>query len=164
MKRSYTYLKGLLTLALAAFTGWMWAANPVATWTDFNTLTSGNYTITTDTACTVNADGSITLGGAGLSYAFKSGDGMYANKFTTVVMDVTLPDATGTLLTLGLATNKIQVNSTGSTLTTSYDKGNVRQTGTCAAGRTTIAVTYSGSQGTHVYKDGVLIITDADLK
>lgn len=25
MKRSYTYLKGLLTLALAAFTGWMWA-------------------------------------------------------------------------------------------------------------------------------------------
>ena len=164
MKRSYTYLKGLLTLALAAFTGWMWAANPVATWTDFNTLTSGNYTITTDEACTVNADGSVTLGGAGLSYAFKSGDGMYANKFTTVVMDVTLPDATGTLLTLGLATNKIQVNSTGSTLTTSYDKGNVRQTGTCATGRTTIAVTYSGSQGTHVYKDGVLIITDGDLK
>lgn len=163
MKRSYTYLKGLLTLALAAFTGWMWAADPVATWTDFNTLTSGNYTITKDEACTVNADGSITLGGAGLSYAFKSGDGMYANKFTTVVMDVTLPDATGTLLTLGLATNKIQVNSTGSTLTTSYDKGNVRQTGTCAAGRTTIAVTYSGSQGTHVYKDGVLIIADGSL-
>ncbi len=26
MKRSYTYLKGLLSLALAAFTGWMWAA------------------------------------------------------------------------------------------------------------------------------------------
>ncbi|MBQ9694161.1 MAG: autotransporter-associated beta strand repeat-containing protein, partial [Kiritimatiellae bacterium] len=25
MKRSYSYLKGLLTLALAAFTGWMWA-------------------------------------------------------------------------------------------------------------------------------------------
>ena len=29
MKRSYTYLKGLLTLALAAFTGWMWAAELV---------------------------------------------------------------------------------------------------------------------------------------
>ena len=159
------FLKPLLWLLPAMlFTATGWAADPVATWTDFNTLTSGNYTITTDTACTVNADGSVTLGGAGLSYAFKSGDGMYANKFTTVVMDVTLPDTEGTLLTLGLATNKIQVNSTGSTLTTSYDQGGVRQTGTCAAGRTTIAVTYSGSQGTHVYKDGVLIITDGDLK
>ena len=32
MKRSYTYLKGLLTLALAAFTGWMWAATTTYTW------------------------------------------------------------------------------------------------------------------------------------
>lgn len=159
------FLKPLLWLLPAMlFTATGWAADPVATWTDFNTLTSGDYTITKDEACTVNADGSVTLGGAGLSYAFKSGDGMYANKFTTVVMDVTLPDTEGTLLTLGLATNKIQVNSTGSTLTTSYDQGGVRQTGTCAAGRTTIAVTYSSSQGTHVYKDGVLIITDGDLK
>lgn len=45
MKRSYTYLKGLLTLALAAFTGWMWAADPVATWTDMSTATSGAYTL-----------------------------------------------------------------------------------------------------------------------
>ena len=138
-------------------------AVPAASWSDFTNLTSGNYTLTADAACTVNANGSITLGGAGLSYTFKSGDGMYANKVTTVVMDVTLPNAAGTLLTLGLATNKIQVNSTGSALTTSHDKGSVRQTGTCAAGRTTIAVTYSGSQGTHVYKDGNLIITDGGL-
>ena len=33
MKRSYTYLKGLLTLALAAFTGWMWAAELVIPYT-----------------------------------------------------------------------------------------------------------------------------------
>lgn len=157
-------LKSLLALALSVLIGHAWAANPVATWTDFNTLTSGNYTITKDEACTVNADGSVTLGGAGLSYAFKSGDGMYANKVITVVMDVTLPDTAGTLLTLGLATNKIQVNSTGSALTTSYDKGAVRQTGACTAERTTIAVTYSGSQGVHVYKDGDLIITDGALR
>lgn len=157
-------LKSLLALALSVLIGHAWAADPVATWTDFNTLTSGNYTITKDEACTVNADGSVTLGGAGLSYAFKSGDGMYANKVITVVMDVTLPDTAGTLLTLGLATNKIQVNSTGSALTTSYDKGAVRQTGACTAERTTIAVTYSGSQGVHVYKDGDLIITDGALR
>ena len=47
MKRSYTYLKGLLTLALAALTGWIWAADPVATWTDFSdgNRTNGNYTV-----------------------------------------------------------------------------------------------------------------------
>ena len=33
MKRSYTYLKGLLTLALAALTGWMWAAELVIPYT-----------------------------------------------------------------------------------------------------------------------------------
>ena len=32
MKRSYTYLKGLLTLALSALTGWMWAATTTYTW------------------------------------------------------------------------------------------------------------------------------------
>jgi len=157
-------IKGLLALALSVLIGHVWAADPVATWTDFNTLTSGDYTLTADDACEVNEDGSITLGGAGLAYTFKSGDGMYANKVITVVMDVTLPDTAGTLLTLGLATNKIQVNSTGSALTTSYDKGNVRQTGECTAERTTIAVTYSGSQGAHVYKDGDLIITDGALR
>ena len=158
-------IKGLLALVLSVLIGQVWAATPVATWTDFNTLQSGNYTLTADGTCTANEDGSITLGGAGLSYAFKSGDGMYANKVITVVMDVTLPNSEGTLLTLGLATDKIQVNSTGKALTTSFNKGDIRQTGSCdaEAGRTTIAMTYSSTQGTHVYKDGELIITDSNL-
>ena len=60
MKRSYTYLKGLLTLALAAFTGWMWAADPVATWTDMSTLTSGDYTLN-ENGNTIS-DGVLTIG------------------------------------------------------------------------------------------------------
>ncbi len=88
MKRSYTYLKGLLTLALAAFTGWMWAAVPVATWTDFNTLTSGSYTLSKGDGSTVNSDGSITLAGTGLELTFSDGQPMYNNNSITVVMDV----------------------------------------------------------------------------
>ena len=45
MKRSYTYLKGLLTLALAALTGWMWAAEwttPQCTSYDIVSGTSAN--------------------------------------------------------------------------------------------------------------------------
>ena len=41
-------IKGLLALVLSVLIGQAWATDPVATWTDFNTLTSGNYTITKD--------------------------------------------------------------------------------------------------------------------
>ena len=35
-------IKGLLALVLSVLIGQAWAADPVATWTDFNELTSGN--------------------------------------------------------------------------------------------------------------------------
>ena len=38
-------IKGLLSLILTVLIGQTWAADPVATWTDFSTLTSGSYTV-----------------------------------------------------------------------------------------------------------------------
>lgn len=47
MKRSYTYLKGLLTLALAAFTGWMWAGVTSSFGVNFKTADAENISTTT---------------------------------------------------------------------------------------------------------------------
>ena len=65
-------MKNLLMMALAVFVGQAFAATPVATWTDFNSPTSGGYTLTKDAACTVNSDGSITLDGTGLTVMLPS--------------------------------------------------------------------------------------------
>lgn len=74
-------IKGLLALVLSVLIGQAWAADPVATWTDFRNPNSGEYTLTKDAACTVNTDGSIILGGAGLTLPV-GGDQV------TVVMEV----------------------------------------------------------------------------
>lgn len=170
MKRSYTYLKGLLTLALAAFTGWMWAADPVATWTDFNTLTSGTYTITKDAACTVNADGSITLGGAGLSVSLGAGQAIYDDNSITVVMDVSGVANEGPLVAFTTGNQPIDLYYTGSKLRQRWstdakkdsDYGNVDWT----PARATIAFTYDGrgQNGTSTYIDGTQKMNTAGLR
>lgn len=53
-------LKSLLALALSVLIGHAWAADPVATWTDFNTLTSGDYTLV-ENGNTIS-DGVLTIG------------------------------------------------------------------------------------------------------
>ena len=55
-----TKLKSLLALVLSVLIGQAWAANPVATWTDFNTLTSGDYTLN-ENGNTIS-DGVLTIG------------------------------------------------------------------------------------------------------
>lgn len=55
-----TKLKSLLALALSVLIGYAWAADPVATWTDFNTLTSGDYTLV-ENGNTIS-DGVLTIG------------------------------------------------------------------------------------------------------
>ncbi len=56
---------GLASVGFAAET--VFGDSPVAVWRDFHNLTSGGYTLNKDDACTVNEDGSIILGGQGLS-------------------------------------------------------------------------------------------------
>ena len=172
MKRSYTYLKGLLTLALAALTGWMWAADPVATWTDFNTLTSGNYTITKDAACTVNADGSITLGGAGLSMTLTSGLAIHDANSITVVMDVSGVTNEGALVSFTTGNEPIDLYYTGSKLRQRWatdakkdaDYGNANWT----PARATIAFAYDGGNtnptGTTTYVNGTQLMDKSGLK
>ncbi len=62
MKRSYTYLKGLLTLALAAFTGWMWAAGESIS----IKLNAGTFDANTNYGCypVKGADWQVVGGGA----------------------------------------------------------------------------------------------------
>ena len=171
MKRSYTYLKGLLTLALAAFTGWMWAADPVATWTDFNTLTSGNYTITKDAACTVNTDGSITLGGTGLTLEFSS-----APDAVSVVMDISgAPEGeTATaLLDIVNESNRISSYTASSKLSQRYN-GSLGTAGNGSsyreevswtpAKRQLLTVTYSKSNGLNSFLDGRQVLVCDGLK
>ena len=111
-------MKSLLMMALAVFVGTAFAANPVATWTDFNTLTSGNYTLTKDADCNVNADGSITLGGAGLSLPV-GGDAI------TVVMDVSgVPTTDGiTVASVKMNGSYVSLKSTGTQLVQSWNNG-----------------------------------------
>lgn len=164
MKRSYTYLKGLLTLALAALTGGLWAADPVATWTDFNTLTSGNYTITKDAACTLNADGSITLGGTGLTV---SGCPNMGN--ISVVMDVS------TLPTSGDYTFVNYPCADGANVGLMYKSGKLEQewnndgnygnaTWTPGTGRYTITFAYGKLDGATTYVGNVAMISNGSIK
>ncbi len=69
----------------------VWAASevlPVATWTDFNNLTSGSYTWTLEEGNTINADGSLTVAADhALSMTLTSG-AIYSNRRVTIELDV----------------------------------------------------------------------------
>lgn len=115
MKRSYTYLKGLLTLALAAFTGWMWAADPVATWTDFNTLKSGDYTLN-ENGNTIS-DGVLTIGSKPSYISGTVWNPRAEGKALVLAMRVTNLDPTKVSalvsLQLGTATNQLGLMTDG---------------------------------------------------
>ena len=165
------FLKPLLWLLPAMlFTATGWAADPVATWTDFNALTSGNYTITKDAACTVNADGSITLGGAGLSVALATGQEIYDDNTITVVMDVSGVTNEGVLVSFTTSNQPIDLYYTGSKLRQRWatndnkdtDYGNVDWT----PARATIVFAYDGrgQTGTTTYVDGTKKMDTAGLR
>ena len=168
MKRSYTYLKGLLTLALSALTGWMWAADPVATWTDFNTPTSGTYTITKDAACTVNADGSITLGGTGLTLSLSAGQEIRDANSITVVMDVSGVSAAGKLVDFVTGNESINLYYDGTQLKQRWaEKTNDYGKADWTPARATIALAYDGGDnnpsGTTTYLDGSQFLNSSGL-
>ena len=80
------FFKSFLSVMAVALTSWTWAAEPVATWTDFNDL--GQHNVTLDPACIVNGDGSVTLGGSGLVYTPSTTSAIYSGRKVTVVMQV----------------------------------------------------------------------------
>ena len=147
-------MKKLLMMALAVFVGKAFAAEtikPVATWTDFNTLTSGGYTLTADSACTVNTDGSITLGGAGLSVALAEGQEIHDNNMLTVVMDVSDVSEVGTLTEFLSGDEPIDLYYDGEYLKPRYpenstDYGSKKWT----PARTTIVLSYGANQNVNM--------------
>ena len=162
-------IKGLLALVLSVLIGQIWAADPVATWTDFSTLTSGNYTLTKDAACTVNDDGSITLDGAGLELSFSAGQPAYDNNSITVVMDVSNVPSDAKLV--DVTTNGKSDNLYYGTDGKLYQReGTTANYGNCAwtAERATIAFAYGAgggnTTGTTTYINGVKSIDADNLK
>lgn len=154
-------IKGLLALVLSVLIGQAWAADPVATWTDFNTLTSGNYTITKDPSCTVNTDGSITLGGAGLTLPVSGNQ-------VTVVMEVSgVPTESGiTVVSVKMGSQYVSLKSNGTQLIQSWNNGGDYGTfDWTPANRQTIVLgtMQSNPSGTTTWIDGVQKVTRADL-
>ncbi len=90
MKRKVLSFVALLA---ACFSSSAWGATPIASWTDFNddNLTAGSYTLVKHGG-SVNADGSYTVGGGGLSLDYSGA----AKNTVTVLMQVSnIPDAEG---------------------------------------------------------------------
>ncbi len=174
MKKAFMKtLKIFTSIAAVGFASITWAATPVAAWTDFNQLQSDTYVLSKDAACKVSDDGSITLGGEGLKYTFVSGDGMSTTRAFSVAMDITFPAEMSemTLATLMLSSQaKVNIRATATELQAYW--GDSKRTNTVhtwaaspASTRKTIVVTYNGEtgEGTHVYVDGVIAITDTGL-
>lgn len=154
-------IKGLLALVLSVLIGQAWAVDPVATWTDFNTLTSGEYTLTKDASCTVNTDGSITLGGAGLTLPVGGNQ-------VTVVMEVSgVPTESGiTVASVQMNGSYVSLKSSGTQLVQSWNNGgNYGTFDWTSAKRQTIVLgtMQSNPSGTTTWIDGVQKATRDNL-
>lgn len=160
-------LIAMLGAVVAAVTS-AWAALPVAVWNDFHNLTSGDYTLTNN-GCTVNEDGSITIGkidnnNAGLVLNLASGNPIFDNKTLTLVIDAEIPAVTtqsmvmnivqaGNNVSLGADTDGKLYQCWG----TGHGYGNTAYT---AGARHTYALRYKGvsnaaGKGTTTFVDGV---------
>lgn len=157
-------IKGLLSLILTVLIGQTWAADPVAIWTDFNTLTSGSYTISKDAACTVNVDGSITLGGAGLTVTAPS-----AMTAITVVMDVSTLPTSGdyTLVNYPAASDaNVGLMYKSGKLEQEWNNGGNYGSAdwTPGSGRYTIAFAYDKGTGATTYVNGTSMMANGTIK
>ena len=164
-------IKSLLMMALAVFVGKAFAADtvaPVATWTNFNNDPEG-YTLTKAEGCKVNDDGSITLGGAGLSLSLDESP-------VTVVMEVSnLPFGSDfILINYELSSgnhislfnwwknNQLEQWWNENKYTNNETTGNAVWS---ASGeeRRTVAVTYAKTGGTTTYVNGNLLYNNSSL-
>ncbi len=140
------------------------APTPVAVWSDFNFLMSGDYTWTKAANATVNSDGSLTVGSdGGLSMTLTSGT-IYTDKILTLVLDVEAPSfsSRSALLSLRTNSNDVSLSANGTTLGQCWNAGNIDQGSTTwtPTTRQTIALVYKGvtnadGRGTHTYIDGI---------
>ncbi len=144
------------------------APTPVAQWTDFNTLTSGSYTLTLDTEgeseadkCVVNDDGSVTIGGAGISIPV-------CNAFS-VLLDCELPDASGTLVSIKIDSYYAMLNWTGADSEQKLQQrwsGNNNDYGTSSAFTAKpqkIFLAYGKGAGTQTFADGTSVCNSIGL-
>lgn len=136
----------------------------VAEWTDFNDPTSGDFTWTIGNTCTVNADGSVTIGASnGLTLTVPSScSEMYDNRKLTVILDADIPDFGSTRKALIDAmvsgSNKVSIDCDGSKMYQLWN-GNTGygDVSFALSGRHLIAYTYQGASGvgTTTYVDGI---------
>jgi len=62
------------------------------------TLTSNGYTLNLPSGCVLNADGSISIVGGGLSVEFTDGDGFYSSKVITAEVEASSVPSSGTVI------------------------------------------------------------------
>lgn len=144
-----------LLFALCATTS-AWAADPIATWTDFRNLTSGDYTWTVDSSCTIDPNtGVLTIGKSGGLYISQSGFGE-DDKTLTIAIDAEIPTTFAddrTIVDILLnGNNRVSVAVNGTTMGQCWNDGAVSNTSygkdTFPSGRQLFIVKYKGGTGT----------------
>ena len=133
-----------------------WAAEPVAEWTDFRNLTSGDYTWTVDSSCTIDPNtGVLTIGKSGGLYISLSGFGE-DDKTLTIAIDAEIPTTFAddrTIVDILLnGNNRVSVAVNGTTMGQCWNDGAVSDTSygkdTFPSGRQLFIVKYKGGTGT----------------
>ena len=142
------------------------AATPVAAWTDFRNLTSGNYTWTVGGNSVVDPDtGVLTIGSTGGVYMDISGIGS-DNRSFSIAIEAEIPGtytSDKTLVDLIVNGSHVSVAANGTTIgqcwTTGALSGTTYGKSTFTAGRQLLTVTFQGAsgQGTHSYIDGTQV-------
>lgn len=162
-----TQVARMAALAFAVLAvGSAWAATPVAAWTDFRNLTSGNYTWTVGGDSSVDPNtGVLTIGSTGGVYMDISGIGSDNRSFSIAIEAEILGTYTSdkTLVDLIVNGSHVSVAANGTTIGQCWNTGALSGTAygksTFTAGRQLLTVTFQGAsgQGTHSYIDGTQV-------
>ncbi len=149
MKRKVLSFVALLA---ACFSSSAWGAEPIASWTDFHNLTSNEKTLVLDSACTVNADGSVTLGGAGISLA-----DLTMSDFSLVFEFADVPsDNIGTFVSFKLGSNNVCFTRDATKVYLGYS-GSLTNGSYTRDAFTAVMITHNYANGIYAYytlKDG----------
>ena len=169
---SYLNAAGMNELAAYKFPSETAKEAVVAEWTDFNDPTSGDFTWTIGNTCTVNADGSVTIGASnGLTLTVPSScSEMYDNRKLTVILDADTPNFSAEKALIDATvtgSNKLSITYDGSIMRQRWNIGGSWGDATFSLqGRHVIACTYQGEKnvGTTTYVDGVQKIDNTGLQ
>ena len=172
--------RGIISLTAALLAWTVFAADPVAVWTDFSQLTSNGYTLDLH-GNNVNADGSVTIGSSqGISLTFSSGDDFYGSRLMTVFMEISnAPTANADKMLLNYRLNNnnmadkvavancVGLRTNNSALKQSWNGGGAYggSPSWTPANRQVVAFSYDGGgSGSTTYLDGGQVATDSTLK